>query len=211
MKKQITHISMIVAVLFGGCGKVYYYPDDPVQFERSIILSHHGEKDTVHGENTYEACVKALADYDGLEVDVQISKDQTLWLSHSSEVTYCDGSATCFVETSDEDIESITTCNGADMTYTKLEDVLSYMDENNIRKPLSIDIKGWAPCNGGTLDIEGIMRLEAEEAISLAEKYHLVEYLLFENELPSVLNWAKKRVIKFRPSCIHTEILNSKC
>jgi len=191
MKKYFTAIYSTMLLALTGCEKINYYPDDPVTFEQSIVLSHHGEKDSEHGENTYEACIKALEDYDGLEVDVQMSKDNTIWLSHSSEVQYCDGSTTCFVETSDAAIEDVSTCNGADISYTKLEDVLKYMDENNIRKPLSIDMKGWFPCNASSLNIESEERFEAEQVISLAEEYHMADYLLFENELTSVLNWAK--------------------
>ena len=173
------------------CEKINYYPDDPVYFERSQILAHRGGGNSQYRDDTYEACIHALPDHDGIEVDIQMSKDNTIWLGHSSDVVFCNGSEKCFVETSDEEIESITTCDGADISYTRLEDVMRYMDENDIRKFISIDMKGWAPCNAASIDIEGEMRFEVEQVIALGDKYGLTSYLLFENELASVLNWAK--------------------
>lgn len=180
-----------ILLLFFSCEKVTYYPDNPIIFDHSVILSHHGLSD-LYGENTYEGCIAALPLTDGIEVDVQISKDRTIWLSHSSAVVYCGEEGRCFAETTDEEIESIDSCNGADISYTKLEEVLKYMDDNDIRKNVSIDIKGWEPCSGNSINVEAIMRLEVEQVISLGDKYQLTPYLLFECNLGSVLNYAKK-------------------
>jgi hypothetical protein len=115
-----------------------------------------------------------------------------MWLSHSSSVEFCGHEGKCFAETTDEEIESIDSCNGAAIGYTKLEDVMKYMDDNNIRKNISIDLKGWNPCSGKSINIEAIMRLEVEQVISLSDKYHLTPYMLFECQLASVLNCAKR-------------------
>src|SRR5580765_1111475 len=124
MKKILVSLLISVLTTFFSCEKINYYPDDPVIYDHTIVLSHHGVKTSEHRENTFEACVNALNDYEGLEVDIQMSKDHTIWLSHLSDAQFCDGSSSCFIETSDEEIESITTCSGVDIGYTKLEDVL---------------------------------------------------------------------------------------
>lgn len=190
MKK--TFSAAIAIIIFSCCEKVTYYPDHLIQFDSTIVLGHHGVG-SMYRENTYDGCVASLAIADGVEVDIQVSKDRTIWLSHTSAVEFCDHTGYCFAETSDEEIESIDSCNGEDISYTKLEEVFKYMDENNIRKYVSIDIKGWDPCSGNSLNIEAIMRLEVELVIALGDKYHLTKYLDFENQLASVLLWAKEK------------------
>lgn len=187
--KKVICVSILLVIL--SCEKITYYPDNPIQFDRTLIFAHRGGS-SLYGENTYEGCINALPVTDGIEVNVQISKDRTIWLSHSSAVQHCGYEGRCFAETTDEEIGDIDSCNGEDISYTKLEDVMKYMDENNIRKYLSIDLKGWYPCSGNSINVEAIMRLEVEHVISLGDKYHLTPYLLFECQLASVLNWAKK-------------------
>lgn len=194
MKATVIVILLLTgALLMSTCRKINYYTDDPVLFEGSKILAHRGGGNATYRENTLESCINALPGNDGIEVDIQMSKDHTIWLSHASDVVFCGGETKCFVGVTDAEIESITTCDTADISYTKLEEVMQYMYENNIYKYISIDMKGWVPCNAGTLDIEGLMRLETEQVIALGEKYGLTSYLLFENQLASVLNWAKSK------------------
>ena len=183
----------MVLICFLSCEKVTYYEDKPILYTATASLAHRGGGTATMRDNNYASCLQALPRAEGIEVDVQLSKDRTVWLSHSSTVQGCSGAMKCFAETGDDVIESIDSCNGQEIKYTKLADVMAYMDQNNIRKYISIDMKGWAPCSGNSVDIEGEMRAEVEEIIKLGEQYHLAEYLLFENELTSVLQWAKKK------------------
>ena len=192
IKRYAVYIVLIV-INYSSCKKVVYYPDKQLNNITPVILAHRGGGNDTLQENSLEACINALKLTDGLEVDVQISKDRTIWLSHSPKVETCNEALKCFAETKDEVIESINTCTGNNTKYTQLEEVLTYMSNNNIRKYISIDIKGWGPCSGNSLNIEAIMRLETEEIIKLAEKYKLVEYLIFETQAPSVLKWAKEK------------------
>jgi glycerophosphoryl diester phosphodiesterase len=130
---------------------------------------------------------------DGIEVDVQISNNKTIWLSHSAIVEDCGHSLNCFAETNDAEIETINRCIDTGNAYSQLEDVFKYMDENNIRKYVVIDQKVWVPCSINSLNIAQLMNLEADRIIDLGERYHLAEYLLFEAEEPGVLKYAKNR------------------
>lgn len=191
--KKIIYLLCLFTFGFLSCEKVNYYDDKPFDYEPTSALAHRGGGTDSLRDNSYESCINALSITDGIEVDVQLSKDRTIWLSHNSKVVGCDGELNCFAETRDVTIESITTCNGTNYAYTKLGDVMNYMDQHNIRKYISIDMKAWKPCSGNSLDIEGEMRAEVEEVIKLGEKYNLAPCLLFENDLPSVLNWAKQK------------------
>lgn len=184
---------LLFLLLNSGCEKINYYPDKPNFFYKTFTLAHRGGGNDTLRENTLNACKFALARTDGIEVDIQISKDRTIWLSHYPIVIGCNGEQKCFIETSDSEIEQIKLCSGKDVSYTKLEDVMKYMYENSIYKYISIDLKGWMPCHISTLDIEGDMRLEGELVVMLGEKYNLAPYLLFETNIMTVLNWVKKK------------------
>lgn len=192
MKKIICLFSLF-AISFLSCEKVNYYDDKPLEYSPTIALAHRGGRTDSLRENNYESCINALSFMAGIEVDVQLSKDRTIWLSHNTKVVGCNGEQNCFAETRDIEIESIDSCNGTDHKFTKLADVMSYMQQHNIRKYIAIDMKAWIPCGGGSVDVEGEMRAEIEEIIKLGEKYNLAQYLLFENDLPSVLRFAKEK------------------
>ncbi len=190
--KKIILLIIIINLCY-TCEKVKYYPDDPVVYEKTIILAHRGGRNDTLRDNSYESCVFALSQVDGVEVDVQISKDYSIWLSHSAIVEDCNQTLTCFLDTYDKDIENISICNGNDISYTKLEKVFQYMYQNNISKPICIDLKGWAPCSIGNANIEGDMRFEVEKIIELSEKYDMASNLIIETNMPTVLKWAKNK------------------
>jgi len=183
----------IVLIFFFSCEKITYYPDNNIPVTPTITIAHRGGGNDTMRDNCIESIINALPFVGGVEVDVQLSKNETVWLSHSSKVANCTGELGCFAEATDSEIKTITTCNGQNLAYTKLEDVMIYMNQNNIKKYISIDLKGWLPCGGGGLDVEGIMRKESVQIIKLGEKYNLSAYLLFETEMISVLDWVKAK------------------
>jgi glycerophosphoryl diester phosphodiesterase len=184
---------LITLILTTGCEKINYYPDKEIAFGESLAIAHRGGGNETYRENTLEACKKALELTDGIEVDIQVSNDRTVWLSHNSMVFDCNGEQRCFIETTDKEISEIQMCNGVDISYSSLESVMKYMHENNIQKYISIDLKGWKPCHISTLDTEGNMRMEAEEVLRLADKYELSTYLIFETQVMTVLTWIKEK------------------
>ena len=192
MKKTIW-FSCLLILAFLSCEKVNYYEDKPLEYSPTISLAHRGGRTDSLPENNYASCINALSFMAGIEVDVQLSKDRTIWLSHNTKVVGCNGEQNCFVETRDIEIESIDSCNGISHKYSKLADVMNYMDQHNIRKYIAIDLKDWKPCSGNSMAVEDVMKAEAEEIIKLGEKYNLTKYLLFENDFPSVLGWIKKK------------------
>src|SRR5688572_28624910 len=120
MKQHLQLLCVLIVLAISSCKKITYYPDKPINNVHTLILAHRGGANDSLRENSYEACINALTFTDGLEVDVQISKDRTIWLSHSDDVEACNETLGCFAETTDDEIENIATCNGIDISYTKL-------------------------------------------------------------------------------------------
>jgi glycerophosphoryl diester phosphodiesterase len=181
-----------IIVIFYSCEKIQYHKDDPIVFTGREEMSLLSDNDTLR-DNSLELCKTALARGYSVEVDIQISKDRTIWLSHSDKVSNCSGEQNCFAETNDSEIAQISFCNNVNMKYARLEDVMKYMNDNNIRRNISIDLKGWIPCGVGGIDIEGLMRAEVDEVIRLANYYNLTSHIIFETEVVSVLKYAKRK------------------
>lgn len=196
-KFLLISISITLLLLTNSCKKINYFPDKEINTDSCRIVSHRGGRTASVRENTLNGIRAALKYCDGVEVDVQISKDETIWLSHSEQVSGCNQSYKCFAETSDKDIEKIDSCNGQDIDYTKLEDVFSLMQDSFPNAFICIDLKGWIPCSGNSLDIDGMMRRECEIIIDLAKKYTLLDKTLIETEGTSALIYAKK----YEPNC----------
>ena len=183
----------IILLVFCTCKKINYFPDHPIYDKTGLLLAHRGGRNAVYRENSLEGIKAALKHKDGIEVDVQISKSEGIWLSHSADVQDCFGSIGCFPETKDDRIKAITTCNGVDFSYTMLEDVFQFIHDSFPSAWVAIDLKGWVPCSGNSLDIEGMMRREAEIILDMAKKYQLFDQVLVETETSSVLLYLQKK------------------
>lgn len=190
---------IIICLFFlqiSSCRKIHYYADKSIKIVPTINLAHRGGGSLNFRENTLESAINAFNVVDGIETDVQISKNNTIWLSHNTKVVDCAGEQDCFFSTKDDFIRTIDSCNGKSIKYNQLAEIMAYMNTNNIKKYVSIDLKEWTPCGIGGLDIEGTMRWETEKIIDLAKLYNIEEYILFESQIASVLNWVQKKSTK---------------
>lgn len=194
MKTIFSLTTFVLLLLFSSCKKIHYYPDKIIPHWNTKSIAHRAGGNSIYRENTLESAMFALnlSTIDGIETDVQISKSNTVWMSHNTKVISCDGEERCFFSTWDKDIELIDSCKGMQIKYTKLETTFAYMHAMQIKKMVSIDLKSWTACGINGLDVEGTMRFETEQIINLSRKYELEDYLLFESETASVLNWVQK-------------------
>lgn len=190
---RVCLISLICILLLLGCEKIHYYPDKLIEIKETQLIAHRGGRDSLHRENTLNGVKSALKYNAGVEVDVQISKNESIWLSHSPIVINCGKELKCFPESQDKEIESIGFCSGNDNSYTRLESVFKYISDSFPDKKISIDLKGWFPCSGNSADIEGMMRKESEIILDLARKYSLLKNLIFEIETTTVLDYIKSK------------------
>ena len=70
-------------------------------------------------ENTLPAAEYGLSVLDGIEQDIQISKDGTLWLDHDNEVYDCEGNNIgCFQTLTDDEIRWLRVRWGPQVPYS---------------------------------------------------------------------------------------------
>jgi glycerophosphoryl diester phosphodiesterase len=184
---------IILLIVLNSCQKIKYYEDKELEVFAPQKIVHRGGESQFHLENTLDGIKRSLREFDGVEVDVQMSKDESIWLSHSVDVYQCKTKLNCFPEMKDSDIRAVLSCNGVDFSYTNLEDVFKFMKDSFPNKPICIDMKGWVPCSVNSVDIEGMLRREGELIVILAQKYGLAKNLLFETETTSVLDYLNSK------------------
>jgi len=191
MKNKLIFLFLLLGLV--QCQKINYYPDKLILVTPPQIIAHRGGRTNQVRENTFSGIKQALHFADGVEVDVQISKDRTIWLSHSVDLTDCSGKIGCFPESTDSEIEAISNCNGKDISYSKLEPVFKLIADSFPSKKVCIDLKGWFPCSANSLEIDGMMRLEAKLIIKMASSYGIEQNVLFEIETTTVLDYINSK------------------
>jgi glycerophosphoryl diester phosphodiesterase len=194
MRKIIVSIRFIVTILVAfSCERVDYFPDNPIDNSTTRILAHQGGGFFDEG-NTLAGCIYGLQVADGIEVDIQKSLDNDLWLSHSSMVASCEASKeTCFASVSSGSIIKLDSCLGNGKDYTKLEEVFVSMSTNHPGKYISLDVKAWRPCDAVGINLIHEMNLLAQVIIDLTEKYNMDNHVLVESEVGDFLYYIKTR------------------
>ena len=107
--------------------------------EKTKVLAHRGSglNSQLFRENTLDGIKFGLQQLEGVEVDIAISKEGGLWLSHDSKINALD---IAFIKASDKEISQIKDETGK-AYYDSLEDVLAYMAKNQPTKYISLDVK----------------------------------------------------------------------
>ena len=192
MTRTITILLLILTLT--TCQKIKYYPDINYKEVSTKFLCHRGGGSIEYSpeqENTLAAAIRGFTYMDGIEIDVQISKDFTVWLSHTHELSECGGTQySCFQSTTDKEILTLDSCNGDTFTFTRLEEVFQYMSENCPDKYIDLDVKNWPVC-GLNVDILGLMNVIGDEVIRLTEKYNLQNHIFVESEVATFLTYVK--------------------
>jgi glycerophosphoryl diester phosphodiesterase len=193
MKTELVRIAIILLIIVSiSCERVTYFPDNPIVGDKTYMLAHKGGGSFDEG-NTMEACIYGLTMADGIEVDIQKSSDNDLWLNHSSKTSSCGSfKEMCFPSTTSSTIIQIDTCLGNHTNYTMLEDVFAYMQKNYPEKFISLDVKAWSPCGISNLNVIHEMNQLAQSIINLTAKYHLENHVMVESESGDFLYYIKK-------------------
>lgn len=190
---KLENLLYIFVILLFGCKKINYYPDKLIEIEATKLIAHRGGGNSFFRDNTLEGIKAALRYKDGIEIDVQISKNETVWLSHSDLVMDCNKTLNCFAETTDKEIRAIKLCNNEDISYTELDSVFKFISDSFPDKIICIDLKAWTPCGVTSVGVDGVMKREAEVVINLAMKYKLINNVHIETETASVLEHIKSQ------------------
>jgi hypothetical protein len=166
--KTILRIAFLFA--FSCCERVEYFPDKPITFEKTRVIAHQGGG-VFDAGNTFEACQYGLENAEGIEVDVQRSSDNVLWLSHSATVSSCGVfDETCFAAVSNNTIIAIDSCLGNEINYTQLEAIFAYMSDHYPEKFISLDVKAWHPCGLADVNVIRQMNQMARVIIDLTNR-----------------------------------------
>lgn len=182
-----------------SCSRIEFFPDREDPYEGTFILAHKGGGNFDAG-NTLEGCILGLNMFDGIEVDIQTSSDNTMWLSHSPLLPACGSfEEDCFVSNSDVEIIQIDSCLGRETDFTRLESVFEQMSMNFPGKYISLDAKAWIPCGISGINLIRTMNLFAQAVIDLTLKYNLGGQVMVESENGDFLYY-----IKMNCDCIET-------
>ncbi len=182
-------ITLLIFFFCCTCKSVKSFRDDPLPFVGTRYLAHRGGANSAMPDNSLAAVRFGLQHGDGIECDIMLSKDRTIWLSHDAELRNCgDLKFTCFAETSDAQIEQINTCLGTLNAYVKLETVMQLMRDSFPGKFIDLDCKTWKPCALSSLNVAEAMLIEAAEICRLSEKYNLKGVVFAESEFTYFLN-----------------------
>jgi glycerophosphoryl diester phosphodiesterase len=190
--RTVVQISIIFCTIFASCDKIYYYPDKTnILTIQTKVIAHRGGGDKFGPENSLTAIKGGINLMDGIEVDIQLSQNATIWLGHDYLLPSCGNyKSTCFRETTDNQIKELDSCLNHEFQYTRLEEVFKYMADSCPGKFISIDVKAWHPCDVQNLDIVGEMNVIADGIIMLKKKYNL-NTIMVESETASFLNYIK--------------------
>lgn len=195
-RKSAGMAGLLLLIAFTSCRSLNSYPDYPVADVKTKILAHRGGggDSLLYPENSFAAVRYSLPSVEGVEVDLQISKDGTLWLSHEYNLPSCGNlEATCFAEATDNVIVNMDTCNGRRISFAKLETIFAYMSANHPDKFISLDIKIWPSCGLSSLGVRSIMNLMGDRIADLTEKYLMQKHVMVESGIGSFLNHVKKK------------------
>lgn len=175
-----------------SCDRAEYYPDRPLTVSVTHILGHAGGGDFDMG-NTFAACEYGLSKADGIEIDLQMSDDGTLWLAHDTYTRSCGQiGEECFHEIGDDRMAEINTCIGKSEAYPTLASVFAYIRDNYPDAFISLDVKAWTPCGLGDLNVTRNMNMLARTIIEMVEEYGLENRVMVESEVGDFLWYVKK-------------------
>lgn len=190
--KRLTFLALGLFVAAASCDRITYYPDDPVLDVRTRILAHRGGGSAYAG-NDMASCKYGLSKVDGIEVDIQRSEENDLWLSHSSDVPICGAlGGDCFASTKTASIINIDSCLGPDVNLTTLDSLFKFVKAYYPDKYISLDVKAWSPCDIASINITRQMNELAEKIISLTRFYGLEHQVMVESETGDFLYYIKE-------------------
>jgi glycerophosphoryl diester phosphodiesterase len=186
-----SHIYLSILLLtVSSCHKTNSKKRDPITYAGTRMIAHHAylaPSDKLSNRNYF---IQALKTHDGIEVDVQMSQDGTLWLYHNNQMSACGAiKQECLITKNDLEIKALAECENKTYSYTKLDDVLTKMEQDNDGKVISLDIKTWfdSKCSVYGNNITAYYHNIAFEIVSIVKKHNLEDRVMVESEIAYLL------------------------
>jgi len=195
MKIFTEYFLISCAFLFSGCKDFEKFKDDPIPYTGTKILAHKGGGSppyTNYPDNTMEAVIFGFANADGIEIDVQKSRGNTLWLFHNGFLPPCNGNDKERISGKyDSEIEEHIRCVGGGFNIDQLEEVFIYHRNHKLDKKISLDVKSWLP----TLHSNSpkYHTYLAYRLIALVFHYNMMDHVMVECENTYFLNILKDK------------------
>lgn len=185
-----TRAAALVTLALAACQKIDYLPQNPVDPWPTRVLMHRGGGSAgPYHENTLPAVRFGASILDGVEIDIQLSADGTLWLGHDNEALGCDGQAVgCFQDLRDSEIDGFAYCadpaSGALVQhYVRLSEVLAAISVEFPASLFALDIKGQYCRSLGRSEAESM----ADEVDRLVRQYGMGGKVAVESDQRSFL------------------------
>jgi len=197
--KILFYIFSLLAISFFSC----HHKNENTPYDYSNhttkILGHRGYgikgyNDTLM-DNTLEAIIKAIKTTDGVEVDIQMSKNGTIWLYHDTGIPDKDSNIKYIPRLTNDEIRSVFSLNHPNVQFNNLQEVFTYFDNHKITKTISLDIKSFygEDCFKNTTELNAYMLIIGEKIIELARKYSLENQILVESDIRYLLDLIKTK------------------
>jgi glycerophosphoryl diester phosphodiesterase len=184
-------VFMLVLVTFfsgiSGCKKLENFPDSPIENKgETLLIMHRGGGFSGAGRNTLEGAIHGMTVANGIEIDIQMSQNNTPWVEHESRIEECGGKdKSCFINLSDQEIEERIGCG--DFYTVRLETILEEASRNFPNTIIVLDCKAWSPCGLSEMNSIRSMKKMGSEIINLARKYNLEENIIIDSNVKPLL------------------------
>ncbi len=159
-------------------------------------------------ENTIPSLKYALSVYDGVEIDIQMSKNGTLWMYHDGIIDqyHSNSNKICIPNLKDSELEKVKFYIGdKESKLYKLKEAFEILSlKENRNKIISLDVKGYFPSKcfkNNNADKEYLEKLSLA-IVDLSDKYSISNQLIVETDYKICLD-----VIKRNSSGIRTHFL----
>ncbi len=193
--QSVAFLIIVQIILYGlpSCKKLESFPDSPINYTDSTkIIMHRGGGQSGAGRNTLDGAIYGMSVSDGIELDIQVSKDNTPWVEHNSRISECNKKPKkCFINLKDSEIEERINCG--DFYTVKLESVFEEASKNYPDAIIVLDCKAWAPCGISELNPIHSMKKMGDEIIKLAKEYNLEDNIIIDSNVKPFLKEIKKK------------------
>ncbi|MFM7007571.1 MAG: glycerophosphodiester phosphodiesterase [Flavobacteriales bacterium] len=167
----------IFVLAFSSCYKHETYPEVQIYGHAGMGMD---IGMSIYHDNSFEAMALALAlpTIDGVEMDVRMSAEGTLWLYHENKLeAHTDGEG-CIFEATDAELETIRYKSLHKEKLAKLDQIWPLLGERHI----ILDLKHWNACTEGYVDMQRFK----EALYAIPEKYR--KQITLDSSYPYWLN-----------------------
>ena len=147
-------------------------------------------------ENTLEAINYGFQNFDGVEIDIQMSLSGTIWVFHNCEINILDTSNYfCIPSSTDEQIKIANSKLPKYQQLCTLEEVLKLHQSQFMEDFISLDLKGYfdAECLSQRNVSKEYEISIANEIVRLTNKYKMQDFIMVETNYTNALDQIKSK------------------